>query len=276
MSDDIRTPAEPEEPLTDGVPDDADPVEAAPVEIAPVETSSVETTSVETTSVETTDAEPIAPTTDPGDAPIEAASEASVVATESAPVQTVYIHAPIPPKKRSNRGIGALIALLSAILFAAVYAAVALVVVPLILPQGSSFSFADFLGNPFFYVPIAAYAVGFILLVLIVNRANWWAYVLGSFVVAFFVYFVSVGVLLLVGGVISLTPAEAAVALRLTAGSPLVIISAIVSREVTVWVGAAIASRGRRLKVRNAEEKAAFERETADKRAEYERAVAAV
>jgi len=43
----------------------------------------------------------------------------------------------------------------------------------------------------------------------------------------------------------------------------------------SIWTGAAIASRGRRLKVRNAEAHAAYEQELADKRAEHERGPAA-
>ena len=182
---------------------------------------------------------------------------------------------PCPPKRRGNRGIGSLIALLSVIVFGAVYAGVALLVMPLLAPRGAvGFVFTSFIGSPVFYVPVLVFAVAFILLVLLLNRANWWAYVLGSFVVALVVYFVSIGILLLTNGVIGMTPSGAVRAFRAAAVSPLLVIAGFVAREVPIWFGAAIAARGRRQKLRNVEEKAAFDRESAEKRADYDRAAA--
>ncbi|MHB1171405.1 MAG: hypothetical protein ACYCZY_02695 [Lacisediminihabitans sp.] len=255
MSDETPTPAKtPRTPTAPvDVPADATEVPEGTVVVAPAETSATE---------------PVVATIDP------AAVETTVEPAAPA-VQTVYVHAPIRPKKRGNRAIGALLALLASIIFAAAYAGVALVVMPLLAPPGAvGFVFMSFVASSVFFVPIAVFAVSFILIALIANRANWWAYVLGSFLVAVVVYFASIGILLLLNGVIALTPNEAARAFRDAAVSPLLIAAALVAREVAMWVGAVIAARGRRVKARNAEAKADFDRESAEKKAEYERAVA--
>lgn len=209
-----------------------------------------------------------------------AADETTEVATEPEaapnPVQTVYVHAPVPPRKRGNRGIGSLIALGSAIIFAAIYAAIVLAIVPLFAPpRAVGFEFLSFFSSAAFFVPVLVFAVVFILLVLILNRANWWAYILGSLFVGVLVYFVSIGILLLVNGVVGLTPSGAARAFRSAAQSPVIVVAGLVAREISLWMGAAVAARGRRVRARNAEDRAAYDRDTARARAEYERAVAA-
>ena len=208
----------------------------------------------------------------------EQASDAVPVAERvaPAPAQTVYVHAPVPPRRKGNRGIGALIALGSAIIFAALYAVVVFAVVPVFAPpRAVGFDFLDFISSPAFFVPVLIFALGFILLVLVVNRGGWWAYILGSLVVGLFVYAVSIGILLLVNGIIGSTLSEGLRMLRSAVQSPVTIIAGIVAREVALWMGAAIAARGRRVKAHNAEASAAYDRDTARARADYERAVAA-
>ena len=53
--------------------------------------------------------------------------------------------------------------------------------------------------------------------------------------------------------------------------NPAIVIATIVAREVAIWFGAAISSRGRRVKARNIEAAAEYKRETAEKKAEFER-----
>ena len=48
------------------------------------------------------------------------------------------------------------------------------------------------------------------------------------------------------------------------------IAAALVAREVSIWIGLAIAARGRRVRVRNDETRTAWDREQEEKRAEYE------
>jgi hypothetical protein len=48
------------------------------------------------------------------------------------------------------------------------------------------------------------------------------------------------------------------------------IAAALVAREVSIWIGLAIAARGRRVRARNDETRTAWDREQEEKRAEYE------
>ena len=120
------------------------------------------------------------------------------------------------------------------------------------------------MAQPSFYIPVALYVVGVVLLVLIVNRAGWGAYVVGSVFVALLVYFGTVGVLLIAQGVVLQTPTEAAALFNAGLRNPFVIAAALVAREVSMWTGALISRRGRRLKVRNAEIRESWERELAE------------
>jgi hypothetical protein len=72
-----------------------------------------------------------------------------------------------------------------------------------------------------------------------------------------------------------MTPDEASVSFREALGSPFVIVSAVLAREVVLWTGGIISRRGRRLRARNLENREAYDRELATARAEHERAAAA-
>jgi hypothetical protein len=185
--------------------------------------------------------------------------------------QVVYVQAPPPPKKKGNRGIGSVLAVLSGLVFAAAFA---LVVAAIASLTGVGRFTLSFLAQPNFYVPVLFYVIGAVLLVVIVNRAGWAAYVLGSIFVGLLVYFGTVGVLLLGQGVILKTPAEAAALLAVGLSNPLVIAAGLVSREVSMWTGALISRRGRRLKARNIDAHEAWQREVAEQKAEHERAAA--
>lgn len=184
--------------------------------------------------------------------------------------QVVYVQTPIPPRARGNRLVGVLLALVGAVLFAVVLGVVAGVIFDLQSGELFGTTFGAFLGSAFFWVPVLAFLVGLVLLVLILNRAGWWAHVLGSLILAFGVYFGTIGVLLLIANVFHGSPQPITFA-QLTI-NPLVIAAALVAREVSIWMGLAIAARGRRVKIRNVETRTAWDREQEEKRAEYERA----
>jgi hypothetical protein len=187
--------------------------------------------------------------------------------------QVVYVQAPKPFVKKGNRGFGILVAILSAVIYAALYA-VALVLVEVVKGQSPDFSFVADVDAKDFWAPVVVFAIGFVLLVLIVNRAGWAAHVLGSIFVAAFVFFGGTGALLLLN-------AESVASNRVgeyftkTLFSIALIIAALLAREVSLWMGAAIASRGRKLKARNVDARVLYDQEIAAKRAEYERANAA-
>jgi hypothetical protein len=78
-----------------------------------------------------------------------------------------------------------------------------------------------------------------------------------------------IGVLLLIGDVFHGSPDP--VSFASLAINPWVIAAALVAREVSIWIGLAIAARGRRVRVRNVETRTAWDREQEEKKAEYER-----
>jgi hypothetical protein len=249
MSDDSAAATATPKPKKDEV------IEDAVVVDEPVETPVVveEATTSET--------EPVVATEDPAAADVSGEPGHRVV----------YVQVPAAPRKLGNRGIGSLVALLSAVVFTAILALITAIIG---FANTGVLSFA-FLGRADFYIPTLFFAIAFVLLVLIVNRANWWAYIVGSLVVGVVVYFGTIGLGLLSTGVVLMTPDEASVSFRESLGSPFVIVSALLAREVALWTGGIISRRGRRLRARNVENRAAYDRELATTRAEHERASAA-
>jgi hypothetical protein len=181
--------------------------------------------------------------------------------------QVVYVEAPRPFVRKGNRGFGVLIAIVSTIIFAALYA-VAEILTDLVNGVPASFTFVS---SADFWAPVVFFAVGFIVLVLIVNRAGWAAHVLGSLFVGLFVYFGGSAAYLLLHAseIPSNQVASTYSHLLFSVGA---ILAALIAREVSLWMGAAIAARGRRVKARNVEARVLYDQEIAAKRAEYERA----
>lgn len=177
----------------------------------------------------------------------------------------VHVVQPARPARRGNRVFGTVIALLGTVAFAVVYAAVAsifFVMNPAVDNAGATLT--RFLVNFAFIVPVVFFAIAFILLVLILNRAGWWAYIIGGFVVAAIVYAGSiVGAYLAVEGW-SMSPDALGEFLRSLTMDPLPIAAAIVAREVSVWTGAVVSSRGRKVRERNSVAKADHEKTLAE------------
>lgn len=209
--------------------------------------------------------EPIVATTDPG--AVQTVPRAATGPTH----HVVYVQAPEPPAKAGNRGIGSLIAIASGVVYAVAFAVVVSII---LLAQVGRVSF-DFIALPSFYVPVLFYVIGLVLLVLVLNRAGWGAYVFGSIIVGLVVYFGSIAVLVLGRGIVLLTPAEAGTQVASALIDPFVIAAGLVAREVALWTGALISRRGRRVKARNADARAQYERDVLDRRAEHDRAAAA-
>lgn len=267
---------------TNAKPDGDEPIEpTATGEVPGAEESSVERDSDAPASAEPAGTaaqsatEEVAPAATTGEVPPAAETgEVAPAATTgevapAAPVQTVYVTAPVPPRKKGNRGLGSVLAIVAAIVFAAAYLGVAALLILFVRPDGVADAVGAFATGPLFYVPVLAFLVLMVLWALLANRASWWAWVLGSLVIAVLVYFVSIGALLLIAGGFGLTAGEAAETFARLALNPVIIAAALLAREAAVWFGAAIAARGRRVRERNYAAWETFEREEAEKRAEF-------
>ena len=164
------------------------------------------------------------------------------------------------PKARSNRVIGSALALVGTLVFAVVYALVGAAFIAL---TGSEFGFGDLITDAIFWIPVLFFTIGFVLVVVLINRAPWWVHVLGSLLVAAITYLGSIGLLLLVHQLAGVDLGVVA-----TATSPYVIAATLVAREVSIWVGLLISRRGTRVAARNRAERDAFDAEQSGKSAD--------
>ncbi|MEJ6488435.1 hypothetical protein PQI23_01715 [Leucobacter sp. USCH14] len=195
------------------------------------------------------------------------------------PMAGLYVQTPMPPDIKGNRGAGVLIAVVATIGFAAVLAGVlALWLAPMFPP--STFlvdGLVPWLTSWPIIAGAVAFFVGLVLLVLIVGRAGWWAYVLGGFFVAALVW-IAVTLGLAYFGTPFESPREMLGGSRGWSGDLHTLVTrfgltvpalgaALVAREATVWFGAWIGGRGRRVKLRNARELADYEASLAESKA---------
>lgn len=257
-----------EPPIEPYVPSDSETGTATAEPIAPTEVVvEAETVTVDANAAVAAEAlapavvEPVVPAYDP------AAGAAAAAAAQFVPSpQPIFVQAPTPPANKGNRGVGILIALLASVAFALVYAGATYLVS---LGFNTSIemtttSFALFLSSAVFYVPVIFFFGAFALLVAIVNRGGWWAYVLGAFFVAVVVYFSFIGASLLDVSAWTMTPSEAG---RFVADMwlhPIAIIAAVSAREVPIWFGAWIAARGRKVTAKNVAARREYDRVLAE------------
>lgn len=195
------------------------------------------------------------------------AAGAATLAPEPAPApapQTVYVQAPTPPRRRGNRGFGVLVALVAAVVFALLYAGIAYL---LLLGQTDASQaasvFNQFLLRPVFWLPVLATFVGFALLAVIVNRGAWWYYAVFGLLVGVLVYLSYLGAALLTVEAWSLTVDEVNDFIGQRWLDPFALIAGILAREITIWLGAWVAARGRTVTERNRLAREAYDRELA-------------
>jgi hypothetical protein len=212
-----------------------------------------------------------APTAAPVAVPASAPGQTVVQPTAQQPTQQfaptpIYVTAPTPPKTQGNRAAGILIGLIATVVFAGIYALVAFAISAAGAASISDATarFTDFLVLPVFYVPVIFFFLAFALLVAVLNRAGWWAYVLGGFLVGVVVYFAYIGGALLAVQAWTLTSTEAARFISTQWLNPGAIAAAVIAREVPIWFGAWIARRGRAVTAKNAAARSEYERQLAE------------
>lgn len=195
------------------------------------------------------------------------AAGAATLAPEPVPApapQTVYVQAPTPPSRRGNRGFGVLVALVAAVVFALLYAGIAYL---LLLGQTDAAQaasvFNQFILRPVFWLPVLATFVGFALLAVIVNRGAWWYYAVFGLLVGVLVYLSYLGAALLTVEAWTFTVDEVSEFIGQRWLDPFALIAGILAREITIWLGAWVAARGRTVTERNRLAREAYDRELA-------------
>jgi hypothetical protein len=185
------------------------------------------------------------------------------------PMAQFYANTPEPPTFKSNRLGGILISLLAGVAFAALLAGIiSALLAPMLSPSQFSVAIVEYLLSLAFLIPVAVFTVALIVLVLIVNRAGWSAYVLGGFIIGVAVWFAAVGGWVLSPDLSEMSRQEGLMNLTTIMLLPLPILAGVAAREVTVWFGAWIGARGRKIRARNAEALEAYEASLAELQAE--------
>lgn len=187
---------------------------------------------------------------EPGAAPAAVAEPAA-----AAPAAPVYVEAPREPKKAGNRGVAILIGLVATLVFAGVTLAVDVLQIVL---DGSRVEVLDIVLSPAFAVPVGMFLIGWIIVAALVNRAGWWAWILGGLLIGAFAYVGAIG-----GELIrdAMTVPSNRVVEYLTGHllSWHTVAAFVVGRELSVWFGAWAGGRGRRVAARNAARREEYE-----------------
>ncbi len=207
-----------------------------------------------------------APAVDYAAPPVVPAAPSAAEPAAAVTQTPIYVQAPTPPKARGNRGAGVLIALLATLVYAGIYAVVAFIIagVTSATVETATATFVEFAVRPVFYIPIIFFFLAFSLLIVLVNRAGWWSYVLFGFLVAVVVYFSYLGGALLTVQAWNLTPEAAVRFLSSQWLNPGAIAAAVIAREVPIWFGAWISRRGRGVTARNLAARTEYERVLAE------------
>ena len=196
---------------------------------------------------------------------VTAAPVAAPAATSSEPVapQPIFVQAPEAPRPRGNRGAAGAIGLLAALAFAVLYLAVSLAFATLAGLVDGADLVADLLatlGSWGFWVPVVVFFFAFWLLGAIINRGRWGAWVIFGLLVGLASWG---GYILgeLVGAPFwTLTASEGAQLVQDELLAPLGIAAFVIGRELTIWFGAWVAARGRRVTELNVEARREYER----------------
>ncbi|SDS23209.1 hypothetical protein [Agrococcus carbonis] len=189
----------------------------------------------------------------------------------------VLVEEPLPPRRKGARGVGFAVALLATLIFAALFAA-AFLAVGYLFDRG--FDLVETLQTvwlrPSFLLPVAVFFLAYWIVTLIVNRAGWWAHVLGAFIVALLVYAAHIGGAFMEeqGGWTGYTalPGIDPQSLGQLLLAPLSVLAFVIAREVPVWVGGIVARRGRKAREWNRQAMDEYNAENAERLAAYERA----
>ncbi|MFF8818509.1 MULTISPECIES: phage holin family protein [Leucobacter] len=201
-------------------------------------------------------AAPEVPVAAPGVQFADPARDGEIRISADHPMAALYMQSPMPPDLRGNRAAGVLIALLGAVAFAVLYAGIVSAMIARDFPPSTFLTegLLPWVTSWGFIAGVVAFFVGLAILVLIFGRAGWWAYVIFSLFVGIIVWVATTATFALTGGPYEAVDGakgfvETARQLAFTVPT---LGAAILAREVAVWFGAWIGSRGRRMTAKNA------------------------
>ncbi len=178
--------------------------------------------------------------------------------------QPIFVQAPEAPRPRGNRGAAGAIGLLATVAFAVLFLAATLgfgllagafeatEVVDTLLTVVQTWAF---------WVPVVVFFLAFWLLGAAINRGRWGHWVVWGLLVGVATWLGHLlGAVLQAGPFWMLSPSETAGIAEEQLFAPLAIIAFVLGRELTIWFGAWVASRGRRVTELNDEAQREYER----------------
>ena len=229
---------------------------------------------------ETTAAPASAPAAEPvrdepgADTTAAAAAAGAAAATATSPAyadetravgaaQPIFVQAPEAPRPRGNRGAAGAIGLLAALVFAVLFLAATLgldLLVGTIQVAGLADAALSALATWTLWVPVVAFFVGFWFLGAIINRGRWGHWVVWGLVVGVISWGGYILGALFAAPFWKLTASQGVDVVQESALAPLAIVAFVLGRELTIWFGAWVAKRGRRVTEINDEAQREYER----------------
>ncbi|MDQ1123365.1 ABC transporter [Microbacterium trichothecenolyticum] len=177
--------------------------------------------------------------------------------------QPIFVQAPEAPRPRANRGAAGAIGLLAALAFAVLYLAATLGLGLLTgdvqtsdLGQAALAALATW----GLWVPTVAFYFGFWFLGALINRGRWGHWVVWGLTVGVVAWLGHLLGVLFAAPFWMVTPRQAVDLLQDNVLAPLAIVAFVLGRELTIWFGAWVAARGRRITELNAEAQREYER----------------
>lgn len=177
--------------------------------------------------------------------------------------QPIFVQAPEPPLPRGNRGAAGAIGLLAAIVFGVLYLGAATGLAALdgdVTGDQLGSYLLGALASWWLWIPVAVYFIGFWLLGAIINRGRWGYWVHFGLLTGAAAYGGHILGQLFQAPFWTLTASEGAQIANEQLFAPLAIAAFIFGREITIWFGAWVAARGKRVSELNYEAQREYER----------------
>ncbi|GAA3906505.1 ABC transporter [Microbacterium invictum] len=193
--------------------------------------------------------------------PVATGAAAGVAYTASP--QPIFVQAPEAPRPRGNRGAAGAIGLLAAVSFGILYLAAALgfgLADGSITGENVGTEAVAALTTWWFWVPVVVFFLGFWLLGAIINRGRWGYWVIFGLLVGAVSYGGHLLGQLFQAPFWELTAREGAELVDGQLLAPLAIVAFIFGRELTIWFGAWVSARGKRVTELNYEAQREYER----------------
>ncbi|HET8927026.1 MAG TPA: ABC transporter [Microbacterium sp.] len=215
--------------------------------------------------VAVTAAEPVGPVADETEvlAPTVVAPAAIAGAVGTHSPQPIFVQAPEPPRPRGNRAAAGAIGLIAALCFAVLYLATSVVVNLLtgsVAASDIGSSLVGALATWALWVPVVVFFLAFWLLGAIINRGRWGMWVVFGLLVGLASYGGHILGQLFQAPFWSISASQGRELVESQLWVPLAFAAFIFGRELTIWFGAWVSARGRRVSELNYEAQREYER----------------